>query len=64
MLAQYLQAEQRLGRIRPDIDTTQAAVSLLAALFGLSAGPLTPPGPLNRDVIAAAVNRLLEGMTP
>jgi AcrR family transcriptional regulator len=64
MLARYLHAEQGLGRIRADIDTTQAAIVLLAALFGLSASPLTPPGPLDRALIAGAVKLVLEGITP
>jgi hypothetical protein len=61
-LAQYLAAEQRLGRIRPGIDTTQAAIVLLAALFGLSANPLTRPGTVDTDTIATAVTMMLDGI--
>jgi AcrR family transcriptional regulator len=35
-LTQYLHAEQRLGRIRADIDPAKIAVVLLATLFGLA----------------------------
>ena len=38
-LAAYLRAEQRLGRVRPDVDADRAAVVLLAALFGLAVAP-------------------------
>ena len=36
LLAQYLAAEQALGRIRGDINPTRAAVTILAALMGLA----------------------------
>jgi AcrR family transcriptional regulator len=38
-LAQYLHAEQKLGRIRADIDPGKMAVVLLATLFGLAVPP-------------------------
>jgi AcrR family transcriptional regulator len=38
-LAEYLRAEQRIGRIRADADPGKVAIVLLAALFGLSATP-------------------------
>lgn len=38
-LAQYLHAEQQLGRIRADIDPGKVAVVLLATLFGLAVPP-------------------------
>ncbi len=66
-LADYLRAEQRLGRIRADADPARAAVVLLAALFGLAAAP-------HRAVAAAngipwpgiddAVHLIVDGLTP
>jgi AcrR family transcriptional regulator len=62
MLARYLAAEQELNRIRADIDTDQTAIILLAALFGLSANPVTRPGPETENLIAAAVNAMVNGI--
>lgn len=38
VLADYLAAEQRLGRIRPELDPVSTAVVILAALFGIALG--------------------------
>lgn len=40
-LATYLAEEQRIGRVRAEIDPTQAAVVLLVLLFGMSLHPRT-----------------------
>ena len=45
-LRAYLELEQRLGRIRPDVEAERVAVVLLAALLGLG---LLPPRPLPND---------------
>lgn len=53
-IAAYLAAEQRLGRIRADVDPVTAAVVLLAALFGLTASSELAAGvPEGRDAGAA-----------
>ncbi len=66
-LADYLRAEQRIGRIRGDADPAKAAVVLLVTLFGLSAAPgrasaeaagVTWPG------IDDAVRFVVEGLAP
>ena len=39
MLAQYLAAEQQLGRVRMDVEPTRAAVTILATILGLAIMP-------------------------
>lgn len=58
LLAEYLAAEQELGRIRPEHDPGEIAVVLLTVLFGLAAGPL----PVDSGVLAGAVRLLLVGI--
>jgi AcrR family transcriptional regulator len=58
-LAQYLAAEQRLGRIRPDLDPVKIAVVLLAALFALAVSPI----PHNEVTVADVVHIFVEGIT-
>jgi AcrR family transcriptional regulator len=61
LLAEYLAAEQRLGRIRATVDTTSLAVLLLAALFGLAISPLGASGSLEA-VLEQAVRMVLDGV--
>ncbi len=64
LLADYLAAEQRLGRVRTDLDPQRAAVTLLATLFGLGMLPPDadgfPPAPL----VESAVTLLVHGLQP
>ncbi|MFP8961426.1 TetR/AcrR family transcriptional regulator [Streptomyces nanhaiensis] len=66
-LAEYLRAEQRLGRVRGDVDAAQGAVVLLALLFGLA---MNPPAPGDRQPppslpgIREAVEIVLKGLEP
>jgi AcrR family transcriptional regulator len=66
LLAQYLAAEQALGRIRADLDPVLTAVTILAALFGLAlvpgAGP--GPGPVDGGMLRHAVEVLCRGLLP
>ena len=62
LLAQYLAAEQQLGRIRPELDAGQLAVVLLATLFGLGLNPSTPPGATDHALLRFAVAITLEGI--
>jgi AcrR family transcriptional regulator len=58
-LARYLAAEQRLGRIRPDVDPVKVAIILLAALFALAVSQIP-----DKEVTAAdVVKALVEGIT-
>ncbi|GGV00209.1 TetR family transcriptional regulator [Streptomyces litmocidini] len=66
-LAEYLRAEQDLGRLRADADPDHCAVVLLALLFGMAMHPPLPPDqhPLPAlPGIADAVDILLKGLAP
>ena len=60
-LQEYLAAEQRLGRVRQDVDTSEAAVVLLVILFGLAAGPPIMDRELDATV-AGAVRLIVDGL--
>lgn len=60
-LQEYLAAEQRLGRVRQDVDTSEAAVVLLVILFGLAAGPPIMDRSLEATV-AGAVRLIVDGL--
>lgn len=62
LLAQYLQAEQELHRLRADIDPTLTAVLLLASLYGAQTSPLSQPDGLPARTIGALVDILLNGI--
>jgi len=62
LLAQYLQAEQTLHRIHPDLDPTNTAILLLATLYGAQTTPLANPDGLSTDVIHTLVTMLLHGI--
>jgi hypothetical protein len=51
-IADYLRAEQRCGRVRPDLNCEMTALCLLATLLGLV---LTPGPPAPNDLLAAVV---------
>jgi len=59
-IATYLAAEQRLGRVRDEIDPDHAAVVLLVLLFGLSLHPRTDQA--RTEAIAAAVRVVVLGI--
>ena len=63
-VAAYLAAEQRLGRVRPEIDPREAAILLLAALFGLAANLSIGDAGIDRDRLASAVRLLVRGIQP
>lgn len=66
-LADYLRAEQDLGRLRADADPEHSAVVLLALLFGMAMSPPVPPGrhaPPALPSIAEAVDIVLKGLAP
>lgn len=62
-IADYLAAEQQLGRIRPDVSCNDAAVVLLATLFGLSIMPTGDGGP-DQHLLDSAVRTFLTGVAP
>lgn len=62
-LADYLAAEQQLGRIRRDAEPGAAAVVLLATLFGLAAaGPRAAAGDVRWPGIDEAVALIVDGL--
>lgn len=63
-LADHLAAEQRLGRVRSDADPRQAALVLLAVLFGLAVGPMPAPGRADPETLRGAVDLLMTGLAP
>jgi len=60
-LQKYLEAEQELGRVKPDVDASQAALVLLVILFGLAAGPTLPDQSLDAT-LESAVRLLIDGI--
>lgn len=62
-LQQYLAAEQGLGRVRSDVDTSEATVVLLVMLFGLASGPPLTDRTLDATV-AGAVRLVVDGIAP
>lgn len=61
-LAQYLRNEQRLGRIRADVEPDRVALVLLATLFGAIAGELRSASPPNHALIDVAVDLIACGL--
>lgn len=59
-IATYLAAEQRLGRVRDEIDPDHAAVVLLVLLFGLSLHPRTDEA--RREAVRAATRVVVLGI--
>ena len=63
-MAAYLAAEQRLGRIRDEIDPREAASLILGALFALGADPTLGDAGPDSDRIASVVRLLVHGLAP
>ena len=63
-VAAYLAAEQRLGRVRADIDPREAAAVLLGMLFALGTMPAIGDEGLSPDRVASAVRLMVRGIQP
>ena len=63
-VAAYLAAEQRLGRIREDIDPREAAGVLLGLLFALAGMPGIGDEDPSPERVASAVRLLVRGIQP
>jgi AcrR family transcriptional regulator len=61
-IAAYLAAERDLGRVRADVEPADAALVLLATLFGLALTASTRGEMLGPDRIAPAVRLLARGL--
>jgi|GEM_PF-3753698 len=64
LLAAYLNAEQRLGRIRNDVLAPTVAAVLLAALFGLAAAPPEASAVIGEVTILEVITLVLRGAAP
>lgn len=64
LLAAYLAEEQRIGRVRDDLDVRQAAVTVLAMLFGLAMLPPDDDGFPPADAVASSVQLVVRGLQP
>jgi len=63
-VAAYLAAEQRLGRVRADIDPREAAGVFLGMLFALAGLPGIADAGLSPDRVASAVRLMVRGIQP
>ena len=63
-LASYLAAEQRLGRVREDVDPGEAASILLGVLFALGTMPKLGDEGLSPDRVATAIRLVVRGLQP
>jgi AcrR family transcriptional regulator len=63
-VAAYIAGEQRLGRVRGDLDPREAASLLLGVLFALGTMPATDDEGLNPERVASAVRLLVRGIQP
>jgi AcrR family transcriptional regulator len=63
-VAAYLAAEQRLGRVRADVDPREAATVILGALFALAAAPSLDDASLEPGRVASAVGLFVNGIRP
>jgi AcrR family transcriptional regulator len=63
-VAAYLAAEQRLGRVRMDLEPREAAEVFLGILFALGAMPGLGDEWLSPDRVASAVRILVRGIQP
>ena len=61
-LADYLRGEQALGRVRVDVDPEQAALVVLATLFGAVAGNVAAAEPFDFTLIVAAADIIARGL--
>jgi AcrR family transcriptional regulator len=61
-LRSYLELEQRLGRVRADVDVDRVAVVLLAAVIGFGILPLPPFADDPRHEVEAIVDLALQGI--
>jgi AcrR family transcriptional regulator len=61
-IADYVRAEQALGRLRTDLGPERIAMVVMATLFGIVAGTIGTAGPLDPAVVQAAASVLVDGM--
>jgi AcrR family transcriptional regulator len=62
-IATYLLKEQKMGRVRPDLDPLGTAVLLLSALFGLTMAPSVDEGGISDDQVRNAISEFIDLVT-
>lgn len=63
LLADFLAAEQGLGRVRPDVDPSRTAVMVLAAFLGVQTSPLAGSQGLDDDDVRLFADLVCSGLT-
>ena len=61
-IAAYLRAEQRLGRVRADVDCDDAALIMLATLFGVALVDQGTSGAVDVRLVQRAAGLLVDGI--
>ena len=61
-IATYLSVEKSLGRVRPECDTTLAAITMLATLFGLAVHPVSQGELARSPLLEACVRLFVDGV--
>ena len=64
LLAEYLEAEQRLGRLRSDLEPAPLALMLLASFLGVQTSPLAGSSGLGDDDVRAFASLVCQGLAP
>ena len=63
-IADYLRAEQQLGRVRTDATAEDMAVTVLAALFGIALMSIERDDAVDADLLSRTVRVLVSGIEP
>lgn len=64
LVAEYLRAEQQLGRVRTDATAEDMAVTVLAALFGMALMSIDRDDAVEGDLLSRTVRVLVSGIEP
>jgi AcrR family transcriptional regulator len=64
LIAEYLRAEQQLGRVRTDATAEDMAVTVLAALFGMALMSIDRDDAVEGDLLSRTVRVLVSGIEP
>jgi AcrR family transcriptional regulator len=64
LIAEYLRAEQQLGRVRTDATAEDMAVTVLAALFGMALMSIDRDDAAEGDLLSRTVRVLVSGIEP
>jgi AcrR family transcriptional regulator len=62
-IVQYLQREQALGRVRPDLDPLNTAILLMTALFGLAMSQMFDNDEVSDGLVRTAIGNFVDLVT-